>query len=110
MECTQIRYFLALYEELNFTRAAKRCGVSQPSLTNGIKNLESHVGGKLFYRIASSQSQTRPTELAIALEPHLKRMIDSANLVQETAERFLANQINNERPSGSSLNLPMETW
>ena len=28
----QIRYFLALCEERNFTRAAKRCGVSQPSL------------------------------------------------------------------------------
>lgn len=110
MEFAQVRYFLALCEELNFTRAAKRCGVSQPSLTNGIKNLECHFGGKLFYRIASSQSQTRPTELAIALKPHLKRMIDSANSAEKTAERFLANQNNSGHPSGSSLNLPIETW
>ena len=32
MEMHQIRYFLALSSELNFTRAAKRCGVSQPYL------------------------------------------------------------------------------
>src|SRR5262245_20974853 len=36
MQMHQIRYFLALCEERSFTRAAKRCGVSQPSLTNAI--------------------------------------------------------------------------
>jgi Transcriptional regulator len=40
MQMHQIRYFLALCEERNFTRAAKRSGVSQPSLTNGIITLE----------------------------------------------------------------------
>ena len=33
MQMHQVRYFLALCEELNFTRSARRCGVSQPSLT-----------------------------------------------------------------------------
>ena len=37
MEMHQIRYFLALSETLNFTRAAERCNVSQPTLTAGIK-------------------------------------------------------------------------
>jgi DNA-binding transcriptional LysR family regulator len=50
MDMPQIRYFLALSEELNFTRAAKQCGVSQPSLTNGIIELERHFGGALFRR------------------------------------------------------------
>jgi len=50
MEMPQIRYFLALSEELNFTRAAKQCGVSQPSLTNGIIELERRFGGALFRR------------------------------------------------------------
>jgi DNA-binding transcriptional LysR family regulator len=89
---TQIRYFLILYDELNFTRAAKRCGVSQPSLTNGIKNLESRCGGNLFIRIRSSQSRTQPTDLAIALKPHFQRMIDIARLAQKTAEQVLAKQ------------------
>ena len=50
MEMHQIRYFLALCEERNFTRAAKCCGVSQPSLTNAVKRLEHTFGGPLFHR------------------------------------------------------------
>jgi DNA-binding transcriptional LysR family regulator len=50
MQMQQIRYFLALCEERNFTRAARRCGVSQPSLTNAIIGLERELGGALFQR------------------------------------------------------------
>ena len=50
MQMHQIRYFLALCEERNFTRAARRSGVSQPSLTNGIIALERELGGALFQR------------------------------------------------------------
>jgi len=50
METNQVRYFLALCEEKNFTRAAKRCGVSQPSVSNAIKRLEEELGGDLFHR------------------------------------------------------------
>jgi LysR family transcriptional regulator, hydrogen peroxide-inducible genes activator len=45
MEMQQIVYFRALCDELNFTRAAARCKVSQPSLTRSIKNLEEEFGG-----------------------------------------------------------------
>jgi LysR family hydrogen peroxide-inducible transcriptional activator len=50
MEMHQVRYFLAIYEEGNFTRAAKSCGVKQPSLTRAIQRLESEFGGPLFIR------------------------------------------------------------
>jgi DNA-binding transcriptional LysR family regulator len=43
LETSQIQYFVALCAELNFTRAAKRRGVSQPSLSNGIRALESDL-------------------------------------------------------------------
>jgi Bacterial regulatory helix-turn-helix protein, lysR family len=36
MELHQVRYFLALCEERSFTRTARRCGISQPSLTGAI--------------------------------------------------------------------------
>jgi LysR family hydrogen peroxide-inducible transcriptional activator len=88
----QIRYFLSVYEELNFTRAAERCGVSQPSLTNGIRRLEHHFGGMLFHRTRSSQSRTRPTDLALALRPHLKQIIDSAGQAHKIAAHLLAKQ------------------
>ena len=50
MEMHQIRYFLALCEELNFTKAAERCNVAQPSLTRAIKLLEDEFGGELVHR------------------------------------------------------------
>src|SRR4029078_4807356 len=50
MEIAQCRYFLALCQEGNFTRAAKRCGGAQPSLTRAIKKLERGLGGPLFVR------------------------------------------------------------
>ena len=48
MEMHEIKYFLVLAEELNFTRAAERCNVSQPSITRAIKMLELELGGPLF--------------------------------------------------------------
>ncbi|OYX01913.1 MAG: LysR family transcriptional regulator, partial [Rhizobiales bacterium 32-66-8] len=50
MEMHQVRYFLALTRELNFTRAAAACNVTQPSLTRAIKLLEFEFGGALFHR------------------------------------------------------------
>ena len=50
MQMPQIHYFLTLCEELSFTRAARRCGVAQPSLTIAIGSLERELGGALFHR------------------------------------------------------------
>ena len=48
MQMQQIRCFLALCEERSFTRAAKRRGVSQPSLTNAIIRLEQKTWRRAF--------------------------------------------------------------
>lgn len=50
MEIRQIRYFLAVCEQLNFTQAARQCHVTQPSLTRAIQRLEKEFGGYLFWR------------------------------------------------------------
>ncbi len=50
MQMHQIRYFLAVCELLNFTKAAEHCHVTQPSLTRAIQNLEQELGGLLFIR------------------------------------------------------------
>jgi len=50
MEFQQVRYFLNLADTLNFTEAAMRSGVSQPTLTRAIQRLEQELGGILVYR------------------------------------------------------------
>jgi LysR family hydrogen peroxide-inducible transcriptional activator len=68
MEMAHVRYFLALVEERNFTRAARRCGVAQPSLTRAIKTLETELGGPLFQRRPEGAVLTK---LGAWVEPHI---------------------------------------
>jgi Bacterial regulatory helix-turn-helix protein, lysR family len=63
----QIRYFLALDEERSFSRAAEKCGVRQPSLTGGIKDLETKFGGPLFKRKGTSCELSR---LGVLIRPY----------------------------------------
>jgi LysR family transcriptional regulator, hydrogen peroxide-inducible genes activator len=82
MEMHQIRYFLALSSELNFTRAAKRCGVSQPSLTNAINSLERQLGGALFRR----KPRVALTALGSAIEPYLRQIAQAVDDARKTAQ------------------------
>ena len=87
MEIHQVQYFLALCEERNFTRAAKRCGVSQPSLTNAIKRLEQTLGGPLFHR---DRRNIELTELGRLVKPYLKQLNQSAYEAKRKAAKVLS--------------------
>lgn len=85
MEMHQARYFVALCETLNFTRAAEKCNVTQPSLTRAIKLLEEELGGLLFNR---ERNQTHLTELGRMMEPHLREVTDQARTARARAASF----------------------
>jgi LysR family transcriptional regulator, hydrogen peroxide-inducible genes activator len=82
MQMHQIRYFLALCEERNFTRAARRCGVSQPSLTNAIIGLEQELGGALFQR----KPVIALTVLGHAIHPYLDRIAQNVDHARDAAQ------------------------
>ncbi len=85
MEMHQIRYFLAVAEELNFTRAADRCHVAQPSLTRAIKLLEEELGGALFHR---ERANTHLTELGRSVQPHLQDAFVQSDVAKRIAHNF----------------------
>jgi LysR family hydrogen peroxide-inducible transcriptional activator len=80
-----VRYFLALAEELNFSRASKRCNVTQPALSRAIKRLEQELGGLLFRR---ENASTHLTDLGHMVRPHLQSVLDHSVLVKLRSRDF----------------------
>lgn len=85
MEIGQIRAFLALAETLNFTRAAERCGVAQPSLSRAIKKLEGELGAPLVRR---ERGRTHLTELGRMVRPRLEQALSLTELARSEASGF----------------------
>ena len=85
MEMHQVRYFLALCETLNFTRAAEKCNVAQPSLTRAIKKLEEELGGPQFQH---ERNLTHCTDLGRLMRPHLERMIEASEAARAESQNF----------------------
>jgi DNA-binding transcriptional LysR family regulator len=85
MEKHQVRYFLAVAEELNFTRGSERCNVTQPSLSRAIKLLEEELGGLLFHR---ERDSIRLTDLGQMARPYLQAVYDQSSLVKRLSREF----------------------
>lgn len=62
MDLQQLRYLLALAKELNFQKAARSVGISQPTLSQQLKKLEDELGSPLFERSPHSVKLTQAGE------------------------------------------------
>ena len=62
---TQLEYLVAVSEELHFGHAAKRCYVSQPSLSLQVQKLEDELGVLVFHRTKRHVSKTEEGEKII---------------------------------------------
>lgn len=90
MDFNQVRYFLALADTLNFTRAAEQCHVSQPALTQAIKRLEVELGGDLIIR---DGRHTEITELGKSLRMHFEQIDRTRHLERTTAKAVTSGEV-----------------
>ena len=80
MEHRLLEYFLAVCEELHFTRAAEKLGISQPTLSHQIRLLERELGAPLFHR---SGKKTILTQAGQILLGHAHRVINEIKLARQ---------------------------
>ncbi|MES2932167.1 MAG: LysR substrate-binding domain-containing protein [Pseudomonadota bacterium] len=87
IDLRQLRYFIAVAEELHFGRAAIRLHMTQPPLSQTINQLEAIIGTQLFAR---TQRSVALTPAGAALLPEARRLLLQAEALPELARRAAA--------------------
>ena len=85
MELRHLRYFIAVAEELNFSRAAERLHVSQPPLSRQIRDLEAELNVKLLDR---NRQGVRLTRVGQAVLARSRKLVHDAEALRADAQRM----------------------
>ena len=102
MELRHPRYFVAVAEELNFTRAAARLHIGQPPLSMQIRDLEGEMGVRLFER---TQRRVALTPAGQCLLEHAYRILGGVREAVEAAQRVARGELGELRV-GFTSSLP----
>jgi LysR family transcriptional regulator, hydrogen peroxide-inducible genes activator len=84
MELHQLRYFVAAAEAGTISRAAQRCSIAQPSLSQQLKKLEESLGAQLLDRLGRGIALT---EAGRALLPRARRILAEVRDAEANLER-----------------------
>lgn len=85
MKLKQLRFFVAVAEELHFSRAAKRLCMTQPPLSQAILALEQELGVPLFRR---TKRRVELTSVGEHLLPHARKLLEDAQAIPDLARRL----------------------
>jgi DNA-binding transcriptional LysR family regulator len=94
MELRHIKYFLAVAEEMNFTRAAKKVGIGQPPLSQQIRSLEEELGAPLFRRVPRGVELTDSGKVFL---PEAEAILAQAERAKKIARRGARGELGNFR-------------
>ncbi|HEX9471002.1 MAG TPA: LysR family transcriptional regulator [Bradyrhizobium sp.] len=89
MDIRELRYFAAVFRERNLTAAARRCFISQPSISAAITNLEAELGTALFIR---HKKGVAPTQAAEKFHSVARRIIDETDAARNLFRKPPARQ------------------
>jgi DNA-binding transcriptional LysR family regulator len=87
VELRHIRYFLAVAEERHFTRAAEKLGISQPPVSQQIRDLEGELGAALFHRVPHGAELTEAGEAFLIEARSILAGAERAKLAAQRAHR-----------------------
>jgi DNA-binding transcriptional LysR family regulator len=103
MNLRQLKYFVAVSEELHFRNAARRLNISQPPLSRQIKELEEDLKVELFIR---GQRGVSLTPAGRRLLPHARRILKSVKTARRAARGEESNTITIGFVSSASVLVP----
>ncbi|MCW3479065.1 LysR family transcriptional regulator [Neisseriaceae bacterium JH1-16] len=105
MELRHLRYFVAVAEELNFTRAAEKLHIGQPPLSQQIQALEAELGATLFER---TRRRVELTHAGARFLPRARAILADAASAAEDARRAAQGEVG-ELSVGFTSSLPFSS-